>query len=118
MVRDDTGAPIVGATCTWMAVDEAVGCTRAFRAMWWSSRRLVCRGLPEPGLRVNEISWIHWSQRLLTTLLEWPNGQVTHLADHPASVMPMILPSHTATAAHIVFENGVMAYLAQFFLCK
>ncbi|GFU90895.1 uncharacterized protein TNCV_4922281 [Trichonephila clavipes] len=30
--------------------------------------------------------------------------------------MPMILPSQTATAAHIVFENGVKACLPQFFL--
>ncbi|GFV21075.1 e3 ubiquitin-protein ligase RNF13 [Trichonephila clavipes] len=28
----------------WTA-DEAVGCTRAFLTMWWSSQRLVCRGL-------------------------------------------------------------------------
>ncbi|GFV28126.1 uncharacterized protein TNCV_678141 [Trichonephila clavipes] len=37
MVREDTGAPSEGATCDWMAVDEAVGCTRAFFTMWWSS---------------------------------------------------------------------------------
>ncbi|GFV12447.1 uncharacterized protein TNCV_1792261 [Trichonephila clavipes] len=46
MVREDTGAPREGATCAWMAADEAVGCTRAFFTMWWSSRRLVCRGHP------------------------------------------------------------------------
>ncbi|GFW02429.1 hypothetical protein TNCV_1733441 [Trichonephila clavipes] len=34
--------------------------------MRWSSRRLVCRGCPEPGLSVNDTSWIHWSQHLLT----------------------------------------------------
>ncbi|GFW74122.1 hypothetical protein TNCV_4176671 [Trichonephila clavipes] len=45
--------PSGGATCAWMAADEVVGCTRAFLTMWRSSRRLVCRGLPEPGLRVN-----------------------------------------------------------------
>ncbi|GFV29158.1 hypothetical protein TNCV_4601901 [Trichonephila clavipes] len=33
----------------------------------------VCRGCPEPGLRVNDISRIHWSQHLLTTEAEWPN---------------------------------------------
>ncbi|GFS51164.1 uncharacterized protein TNCV_3532641 [Trichonephila clavipes] len=27
MVREDTGAPNKGATCAWMAADEAVGCT-------------------------------------------------------------------------------------------
>ncbi|GFX89563.1 hypothetical protein TNCV_72561 [Trichonephila clavipes] len=48
-----------GATCAWMAGDEAVGCTRAFLRMWRSSQRLVCRGLPEPGLHVNVISRIH-----------------------------------------------------------
>ncbi|GFS57067.1 transposable element Tcb1 transposase [Trichonephila clavipes] len=73
MVREDTGAPSEGATCAWMAVDEAVGCTRAFLTMWRSSRRLVCRGRPEPGLRVNDIPRIHWSQLLLTTQSEPPN---------------------------------------------
>ncbi|GFS94624.1 uncharacterized protein TNCV_3649711 [Trichonephila clavipes] len=67
------GAPNEGATCAWMAADEAVGCTHTFLTMWWSSRRLVCRGRPEPGLHVNDISRIHWSQRLLTTQPEWPN---------------------------------------------
>ncbi|GFW43033.1 uncharacterized protein TNCV_1474291 [Trichonephila clavipes] len=56
----------------WMAAHEAVGCTRAFLTMWWS-RRLVCRGRPEPGLRVNDISRIHWSQHFLTTQSERPN---------------------------------------------
>ncbi|GFV29682.1 uncharacterized protein TNCV_330481 [Trichonephila clavipes] len=73
MVQEDTGAPNEGATCAWMAVDEAVGCTRAFLTMWRSSRRLVCRGSPETGLRVNDISRIHWSQHLLTTQSERPN---------------------------------------------
>ncbi|GFW17249.1 uncharacterized protein TNCV_1957201 [Trichonephila clavipes] len=63
MVREDTRTPTgqEGSTCAWMAADEAFGCTRAFLTMWWSSRRLVCRGRPGPGLRVNEISRIHWS---------------------------------------------------------
>ncbi|GFV68176.1 uncharacterized protein TNCV_1874581 [Trichonephila clavipes] len=52
--REDTEVPNEGATCAWMATDEAVGCTREFFTMWRSSRRLVCRGRPEPGLRVNE----------------------------------------------------------------
>ncbi|GFW94412.1 uncharacterized protein TNCV_2701331 [Trichonephila clavipes] len=30
MVRKDTGAPSEGATCAWVAADEAVGCMRAF----------------------------------------------------------------------------------------
>ncbi|GFY20792.1 uncharacterized protein TNCV_1120261 [Trichonephila clavipes] len=73
MVREDTGAPNKGATCSWMAANEAVGCTCAFLTMWWSSRRLVYRGHPEPGFRVNDISRIHWPQHLLTTQSERPN---------------------------------------------
>ncbi|GFX22227.1 uncharacterized protein TNCV_2950731 [Trichonephila clavipes] len=45
MVREDTGAPNEGATCTWMATDEAVGCTCAFLTMCRFSQRLVCRGV-------------------------------------------------------------------------
>ncbi|GFW45313.1 uncharacterized protein TNCV_4734201 [Trichonephila clavipes] len=62
-----------GATCAWMVADEAVGRTRAFLTMWWSSRWLVCRGRPEPGLRVNDISRIHCSPHLLTTQSERTN---------------------------------------------
>ncbi|GFT46369.1 uncharacterized protein TNCV_3127161 [Trichonephila clavipes] len=62
-----------GATCVWMAAFEAAGCTHAFLTMWWSSRRLDCRGRLEPGLRVNDMSQIHWSQHLLTTQSEQPN---------------------------------------------
>ncbi|GFU61873.1 hypothetical protein TNCV_1644461 [Trichonephila clavipes] len=50
MVREDTGAPNEGATYAWMAVDETVGCRLAILMMWRSSRRLVCRGHPEPSL--------------------------------------------------------------------
>ncbi|GFU88697.1 uncharacterized protein TNCV_4443741 [Trichonephila clavipes] len=67
MVREDTGAPNEDATCVWMAADEAVGCTSALITMWRSSRRLVYRRRLEPSLRVNDISWIHRSQHLLTT---------------------------------------------------
>ncbi|GFV25598.1 uncharacterized protein TNCV_1670551 [Trichonephila clavipes] len=73
MVREDTGIPNEGATCVCMADDEAVGFTRAFLTMWRSSQRLVCRGRPEPGLRVNDIFRIHWSQHLLATQSERPN---------------------------------------------
>ncbi|GFX09771.1 uncharacterized protein TNCV_653701 [Trichonephila clavipes] len=73
MVQEDRGAPSEGAACSWTAADEAVGCTRAFLTMWRSSRRLVCRGRPEPDLRVNDISRIHCSQRFLTTQSERPN---------------------------------------------
>ncbi|GFV25202.1 uncharacterized protein TNCV_2565861 [Trichonephila clavipes] len=66
MVREDTGAPIEGATCSWMAADEAVGCMLTFLTMWWSSQRLVYRGRLESGLRVNDISRIHWSNHLTT----------------------------------------------------
>ncbi|GFW64801.1 uncharacterized protein TNCV_4451031 [Trichonephila clavipes] len=67
MVREDTVAPNEGVTCAWMEADEAVGCTHAFLTMWRSSRRLVCRGRPEPGFPVNDMSRIHWSQHLLIT---------------------------------------------------
>ncbi|GFY04002.1 uncharacterized protein TNCV_1197811 [Trichonephila clavipes] len=73
MVRKDTGAPNESYTCAWMAADEAVACKRAFLTMWRSSRRLVCRGSPDTGLRVNDIPQIHWSQHLPTTQSEWPN---------------------------------------------
>ncbi|GFU26504.1 uncharacterized protein TNCV_2463481 [Trichonephila clavipes] len=90
--REDTEASSEGATCAWIAADEAVGCTRAFLTMWRSSRRLVCRRRPESGFHVNEISRIHWSQHLLTTQSDWPNWRATRLSDHPASIMPIILP--------------------------
>ncbi|GFV34606.1 uncharacterized protein TNCV_1449121 [Trichonephila clavipes] len=41
VVREDKEAPSDGATCSWMAADEAVGCTRAFLTMWRSSPLLV-----------------------------------------------------------------------------
>ncbi|GFY12457.1 uncharacterized protein TNCV_1798791 [Trichonephila clavipes] len=72
MFREDTGTPNEGANCTWMAANEAVGCTGAFLTMGWSSR-LVCLGRSETGLCVTEISWIHWSQHLLTTQSERSN---------------------------------------------
>ncbi|GFV64639.1 uncharacterized protein TNCV_850881 [Trichonephila clavipes] len=72
-VRGDTVGPSEGYTCDWRADDEAVGCTRALLTMWRSSQQLVCRGRPEPGLRVNDMSRIHWSQHLLTTKSERPN---------------------------------------------
>ncbi|GFU13548.1 uncharacterized protein TNCV_938341 [Trichonephila clavipes] len=82
MVREDTGALSAGATSAWMAADEAVDCTRAFLTMWWSSRRLVCRGHPETGIRVNDISRIHWSQHLLTTQSELPSWRASRVADN------------------------------------
>ncbi|GFV50423.1 uncharacterized protein TNCV_626671 [Trichonephila clavipes] len=74
MVREDTGVCYeVPATSAWVVADEVVGCKHAFLTMWWSSQRLVCRRQPEPGLRVNDISRILWSQHLLTTQSERPN---------------------------------------------
>ncbi|GFX42077.1 uncharacterized protein TNCV_2134921 [Trichonephila clavipes] len=70
MVREDTGAPNEGVTCAWMGADEAVECARAFLTMWWSYRRLVCRGRPEPDLHVNDTCRIHWSLHLLTAQSE------------------------------------------------
>ncbi|GFV48038.1 uncharacterized protein TNCV_3999521 [Trichonephila clavipes] len=91
MVREDTGVFSEAATCAWMAADEAVGCTHAFLTMWRSSRRLDCRGRPEASLHLNGIFRIHCSQHL-TTQLERPNRRASRLADHPASILPMILP--------------------------
>ncbi|GFW50848.1 uncharacterized protein TNCV_3591301 [Trichonephila clavipes] len=118
MVREDTWVPSEGATCAWMTAEEAVGCTRAFLTMWWTSRRLVCRGHPETGLRVNDIARINWFQNLFKTQSEQPKVRGTRLDDHPASLMPMILPSEIATAARIIFENGVMTRLPQLLLFK
>ncbi|GFW70963.1 uncharacterized protein TNCV_190541 [Trichonephila clavipes] len=73
IVREDTGAPNESTTCAWLVADEAFGCTRAFLTMWRSSRRLVCREHPEPGLHVNDISRIHWPQYLLKTHSERQN---------------------------------------------
>ncbi|GFX47121.1 uncharacterized protein TNCV_2746981 [Trichonephila clavipes] len=93
MVRKDTGSPhSENATCAWMVAGKAVGCTRAFLTMYRSSRQLVCRGRPEPGLHVNDISRIHCSQHFITTQSERPNRRDTRLADHPGSIMPLILP--------------------------
>ncbi|GFU98789.1 HTH_Tnp_Tc3_2 domain-containing protein [Trichonephila clavipes] len=71
---------------------------------------LVCRGHPEPGLRLNDISRIQWYKHRLTAQLERPNKLDTRLAVHPSSIMPMILPSQTARAAHIIFENGTAVW--------
>ncbi|GFU74611.1 uncharacterized protein TNCV_4900061 [Trichonephila clavipes] len=92
IVGEGTGVPNEGVTCAWMAADETVSCTRAFLTMWRSSRRLVCRGHPEPGLRVNDISRIHWLHHFLRAQSVRPNWQGTRLADLPTSIMPMILP--------------------------
>ncbi|GFU50829.1 uncharacterized protein TNCV_2495331 [Trichonephila clavipes] len=73
MVRDDTWAPCESTTCAWMEADEAAGSTCIFLAMWRSFQRLVCRGHPAPGLRVNDIYRIHWSKHFLTTPSERSN---------------------------------------------
>ncbi|GFW93199.1 hypothetical protein TNCV_3333591 [Trichonephila clavipes] len=73
VVLEDTWTSSEGAICAWLAADEAVGCTRVFLTMWQSSRRLICQGRPEPGVRVNNISQILWSQHLLTTKSDRPN---------------------------------------------
>ncbi|GFU44746.1 uncharacterized protein TNCV_2220611 [Trichonephila clavipes] len=73
MVREHTGAPNESAICTSMVAEEAVDCTLAFLTMGRFSQRLFCRGRPKPGLRVNDISRIYWSQHLLTTQSERSN---------------------------------------------
>ncbi|GFX74417.1 uncharacterized protein TNCV_3453651 [Trichonephila clavipes] len=73
MLREDTRVPNEGATCAWMAADEAVNCMRAFLTMLLSSRRLDFRGRPEPGLQVNDIYRIHCCQHLIARQSERPN---------------------------------------------
>ncbi|GFV79600.1 uncharacterized protein TNCV_1724251 [Trichonephila clavipes] len=86
MAREDTWAPTEGATFAWMTADEAVGYKRAVLTMWLSSRQLACRRCSEPGLRIQDISRIHWSHH------NQSGRRDTCLADHPASIMPMIRP--------------------------
>ncbi|GFW37072.1 uncharacterized protein TNCV_5019701 [Trichonephila clavipes] len=95
----------LAATCAWMAADEAVGCTRAFLTTWRSSGPLVCRRCHEPGLRVNDISWIHWFQHLLTTQSERSARRATRLADHPTSIMPGILPVSNSDSCSYCFRK-------------
>ncbi|GFW14370.1 hypothetical protein TNCV_3327831 [Trichonephila clavipes] len=45
----------------WWPMKQLASCTYEFLAMWRYFRRLVCRGRPGSGLRVNDISRIHWS---------------------------------------------------------
>ncbi|GFV78342.1 uncharacterized protein TNCV_95021 [Trichonephila clavipes] len=59
MVRKDTGARIEVSDCLWIVANEAVDSTRACHTMRRSSRRLVCRGRPERGHRVNDVSSVH-----------------------------------------------------------
>ncbi|GFW76336.1 uncharacterized protein TNCV_1581151 [Trichonephila clavipes] len=58
---EKTQGPPVKVYLCWMAANEAVGCTHEFLTILQSSRRLVCHGRLVPGLRVNDISGIHWS---------------------------------------------------------
>ncbi|GFU64099.1 uncharacterized protein TNCV_4392731 [Trichonephila clavipes] len=109
MVREDTGAPDEGTTCSWMAVNEAIGCPRAFLTMWRSSQQLVCRGRPKPGLRVNGISRIQWSQDFLNTQSERPNLRATRLAVIPAAVNPMILPLSNCDNSSYCLRNRLNA---------
>ncbi|GFV28287.1 hypothetical protein TNCV_2369581 [Trichonephila clavipes] len=64
--------------------------------MWQSSRRLVCRGCPEPGLPVNDISRIHWSQHLLTTQSDSPSFH--HADDSPPLKLRQLLILSSKTA--------------------
>ncbi|GFX49565.1 uncharacterized protein TNCV_4902071 [Trichonephila clavipes] len=65
IVREDKGAPSEGATYGWMVAVKAVGCSRMFL--------MICGGHHEPGLHVNDIYRIHWSQNLLTTQSQLTN---------------------------------------------
>ncbi|GFW82691.1 uncharacterized protein TNCV_3492631 [Trichonephila clavipes] len=66
------GAPSKGATCIWTAVNEAVGYTLYSLAIFVSYDVAVCRGRPEPGRLVNDVSSVHWFQHLLTVKSERP----------------------------------------------
>ncbi|GFX13430.1 HTH_Tnp_Tc3_2 domain-containing protein [Trichonephila clavipes] len=84
--REDTGVPNEGATCARMAADDAVGCTRAFLTMLWTSRRLDCQGHPGGGLRVNDISRIHWlplrrNRRQYEQLTDFDRGRIIGLRE-------------------------------------
>ncbi|GFW08566.1 uncharacterized protein TNCV_2775881 [Trichonephila clavipes] len=68
MVREDTGAPSEGATCAWMAADEAFGYT----CISYDVAIFSTTGLSRASC-VNHISRIHWSQHLLITQTERPN---------------------------------------------
>ncbi|GFV79972.1 uncharacterized protein TNCV_1217401 [Trichonephila clavipes] len=81
--------------------------------MLWSSRRLVCRGRPEPGLCVSDNSRIHTSSQ------HNQSGLIDELLVYLTTQLPScrcFSPSQTATAAPIVFENGVKACLPQLLL--
>ncbi|GFX20255.1 uncharacterized protein TNCV_1438141 [Trichonephila clavipes] len=54
-VRENTGTRSEGSAFVWTVANEAVGSTRECRMMWRSSRRLVYRGRPGPGLRINDV---------------------------------------------------------------
>ncbi|GFW31622.1 hypothetical protein TNCV_4682951 [Trichonephila clavipes] len=57
----------------------------------WASRAAHVMGAVIPNV-LQPGAVIHWYQHLLTTQSERPNSRATRLADHPASMMPMILP--------------------------
>ncbi|GFV30118.1 uncharacterized protein TNCV_4827341 [Trichonephila clavipes] len=88
-----------------MVADEAVGGTRVFLMMWWSSRRLVCRGHPEPGFHLKDISRIHWSQHLLATRSGGLIDELLTQLTTPASIMPMILPPLKLRQQLILFSK-------------
>ncbi|GFW93486.1 uncharacterized protein TNCV_46891 [Trichonephila clavipes] len=63
IVRENTEATSKGAACAWIAADRPPHFLRCGGLLDdWS-----VEDVPEPGLRVNDIYRIHWSQHLLTT---------------------------------------------------
>ncbi|GFW86356.1 hypothetical protein TNCV_4331401 [Trichonephila clavipes] len=83
MVRKDARAPSEGATYASMTSDEAICCTRALLTRWRFSRRLVCRQRHEPGIRVKDITRIHWPQHRNNTRVidEVPHNSDTRSSD-------------------------------------
>ncbi|GFV25465.1 hypothetical protein TNCV_1147351 [Trichonephila clavipes] len=72
IVRSDTEARSKGDACVWMADHVTVGAMHVCRMMLRSSRPLVCRGQPEPGHHVTNLSLGHCFQHLLKVKSEYP----------------------------------------------
>ncbi|GFS60806.1 hypothetical protein TNCV_2001931 [Trichonephila clavipes] len=52
-----------GAACVWTADNEAVGSTHACRMTFQSSQVSISQMPPEPGHRVTDLFFIHWSSQ-------------------------------------------------------
>ena len=91
MAQIGTGICIKVAVCVRAALWDN-WCCMCLSYEWQSSRLLVCRGCPEPGGHVSDLSLVHWFQHFLTIQSEWPRWRATHQTDLLTSIIPMILP--------------------------